>query len=112
MVLFQYHELIKFSEIVFKKILEMDNSVATQLIELNELEKAKEILDHLIFENPADVQSLILRGHINYKMQQWGSAMNDYSAILEVDPNNPEAKSGLAMAQSILGYFTPDMFNP
>jgi hypothetical protein len=31
---------------------------------------------------------------------------------LELDPDNPEAKSGLEMARSILGYFTPDMFNP
>jgi hypothetical protein len=45
-------------------------------------------------------------------MQKLGDAINDYSSVLELDPDNSEAKSGLQMAQNILGYFTPDMFNP
>jgi hypothetical protein len=32
--------------------------------------------------------------------------------VLELQPENQEAKTGLEMAKSILGYFTPDMFNP
>ena len=32
--------------------------------------------------------------------------------ILQIDPENQEAKSGIEMAKSILGYYTPDMFNP
>jgi len=31
---------------------------------------------------------------------------------LENEPENQEAKSGIEMAGNILGYFTPDMFNP
>jgi len=38
--------------------------------------------------------------------------MNDYGSVLEIDPDNREAKSGIEMSKSILGYFTPDMFNP
>ena len=45
-------------------------------------------------------------------MQQWGNAMNDFSQVLDIEPENQEAKTGQEMAQSILGYFTPDMFNP
>ena len=45
-------------------------------------------------------------------MHKWGNAMNDYATVLEIDPNNQEAKTGLQMAKNILGYFTPDMFNP
>jgi hypothetical protein len=45
-------------------------------------------------------------------MQKWGDAMNDYSSVLELNPDHLEAKSGLEMARNILGYFTPDMFNP
>lgn len=90
----------------------MDISEAKLLFEQNELEKALQLLNGFILTNGSDIQALNLRGRINYKMQKWGNAMNDYSAVLEIDAENTEAKSGLAMARSILGYFTPDMFNP
>ena len=83
-----------------------------QLVEQNELSKSLEILNERIRYSNNDVQALQLRGRINYKMQNWGEAMNDFSSVLELDPDNPEAKSGFQMAQNILGYFTPDMFNP
>lgn len=59
-----------------------------------------------------NVDALLLKARILYKLQRWGEAMNEYQAVLEIDPNNKEAKSGLEMAKGILGYFTPDMFNP
>jgi regulator of sirC expression with transglutaminase-like and TPR domain len=83
-----------------------------QLVEQNELSRSLEILNERIQFNSADIPALQLRGRIHYKMQKWGDAMNDYSLVLELDPDNPEAKSGLEMARNILGYFTPDMFNP
>jgi predicted Zn-dependent protease len=90
----------------------MDYIEASQLFEHNELGKAREMLDQLILENPADIQLILLRCRIFYKMQKWGDAMNDYAAVLELEPENAEAKSGLEMSKNILGYFTPDMFNP
>ena len=90
----------------------MQITEAKQLFELNELDKALEMLDKIVLEDASDFHPLLLRGRIYYKMQKWGDAMNDYSAVLEIDPENQEAKSGLVMARSILGYFTPDMFNP
>lgn len=90
----------------------MNISEAKKLFEQNELNKAMEILNELVLQYPADVHALLLRARILYKMQKWGDAMNDYSAVLEIDPANSEAGSGLEMAGSILGYFTPDMFNP
>jgi regulator of sirC expression with transglutaminase-like and TPR domain len=83
-----------------------------QLVEQNELSRSLEILNERIQFNSADIPALQLRGRIHYKMQKWGDAMNDYSSVLELDPDNPEAKSGMEMARNILGYFTPDMFNP
>jgi cytochrome c-type biogenesis protein CcmH/NrfG len=92
--------------------MEKDFVEAGQLFEQNELGKAKEMLDQLILEDPVDIQFLLLRGRIFYKMQKWGDAMNDYNSVLDLEPENAEANSGLEMAKSILGYFTPDMFNP
>jgi cytochrome c-type biogenesis protein CcmH/NrfG len=90
----------------------MDISELKQLVEQNELVRPLTILNEHILLNPNDATALQLRGRIHYKMQKWGDAMNDFSTVLEIDPHNSEAKSGLEMAKNILGYFTPDMFNP
>lgn len=90
----------------------MDITELKQMVEQNELSRSLEILNEQIGIDSSDVQILLLRGRIHYKMQKWGLAMNDYSTVLEIDPGNQEAKSGLEMARNILGYFTPDMFNP
>ncbi len=90
----------------------LDIFEAQKLFERDELHKALEVLNILTDRNPSDIESLNLQGRIFFKMQKWGDAMNSYSLVLEFEPENQEAKSGLEMAKSILGYFTPDMFNP
>ena len=90
----------------------MDIKELKQLVEQNELSRSLEILNERIQSDSNDAQALLLRGRIQYKMQKWGEAMNDFSSVLELEPDNSEAKTGLEMARNILGYFTPDMFNP
>jgi len=90
----------------------MDFGKAKQLFEQNEIIQSQEILNLLILDNPGDIDSLILRGRISSKMQNFGDAINDFAAVLDFDPDNSDAKMGLQMAGNILGYFTPDMFNP
>lgn len=90
----------------------MDISEAKKLFEQNKLNEAIEILNKIISVNSSEVLSLLLRARIYYKMQQWGDAMNDYGSVLEIEPENKEAKSGIEMTENILGYFTPDLFNP
>lgn len=90
----------------------MDIEAIRQLVLRNKSIEALEVLNSKLKESPADLNLLQLRGQLYYKMQKWGDAMNDFAAILEVDPENVEAQSKLEMARNILGYFTPDMFNP
>lgn len=78
----------------------------------DQLVQAMDLLNQYIAVNHSDLQAILLRARINFRMQNWGEAMNDYSLILESDPTNMEAKSGFEMVENILGYFTPDMFNP
>lgn len=80
--------------------------------EEHQIDEALRILDKCIEENSADIPSLLLRARIFSKSQKWGQAMNDYLAVLELEPDIQEAKTGLALAQNILAYFNPDMFNP
>lgn len=85
---------------------------AKKLFQNNELNKALDVLEACLIDDSSDNQALLLRARINFKMQNWGKAMNDYALVLELDPDNQEAKSGLEMARNILGYFTPDLLNP
>jgi nicotinate-nucleotide adenylyltransferase len=85
---------------------------AKRLFDQNELAGSLETVSKIILNDDNNRDAFLLRGRIHYKMQNWGDAMNDYYSVLELDPENQEAKSGIEMAKSILGYFTPDMFNP
>lgn len=92
----------------------MDNLLteAKVLFEQNELTGSLETVNRYIEQDKEHKEALLLRARIKYKMQRWGDAMNDYYSVLEIDPENQEAISGIDMARNILGYFTPDMFNP
>ena len=92
----------------------MDNLLneAKALFEQNELTGSLETVNRYMVIEMKNIEAYLLRARIFYKLQRWGDSMNDYSTVLEIDPNNQEAQSGIQMARSILGYFTPDMFNP
>jgi nicotinate-nucleotide adenylyltransferase len=77
-----------------------------------ELGPSLEILNAVIQYNTSDPDVFLLRGLIHYRMQKWGDAINDFGAVLEIDSDHAEAKMRMEMAKNILGYFTPDMFNP
>jgi cytochrome c-type biogenesis protein CcmH/NrfG len=85
---------------------------ARALFDQNELVDSLELVNELVSNNKSNCEALILRARIQYRRQNWGAAMNDYYSVLELEPENQEAKSGIEMTKSILGYFTPDMFNP
>lgn len=85
---------------------------AKALFDQHELAGSLDIVNRIIESNNGNGEAFLLRARIHYKIQQWGKAMNDYNSVLEIEPGNQEAKSGIEMARSILGYFTPDMFNP
>lgn len=89
-----------------------DFEKAKQLFEQNEISRSLEILNENISVDALDYQLFLLRGRIYYKMQKWGNAMNDYSTVLDLNPDNQEAKTGLELTRNILGYFNPDLFNP
>jgi len=85
---------------------------AKALVEQHELVGALDMVNKIVGNDPGNGDAFLLRARIHYKMQKWGNAINDYCSVLEIEPENQEAKSGIEMAKGILGYFTPDMFNP
>jgi tetratricopeptide (TPR) repeat protein len=85
---------------------------AKALFDQNELVGSLDVLNRIILNDHGNCDAFLLRARIQYKMQQWGKSMNDYGSVLEIDPDNREAKYGREMVGNILGYFTPDLFNP
>lgn len=81
-------------------------------VESNQLEEALQQIEHLLHQQPNCAELHDLQGQIFYRQQQWGRAINAFNRVLELEPNHPNAQSQIDMANSILGYFTPDMFNP
>lgn len=85
-----------------------------QLIIENKLEEALLILDDIneTITSENKVKIHLLKGQIFHKQHKWGDMINQYSEVLEIEPDNSIAKTGIDMAKSILGFFNPDMFNP
>jgi len=83
-----------------------------QLYGLNQLEKAVDLIDSGLQAHPDDADLHFWLAKIHYRKQEWGRAINQFHRVLEIDPSYPGAKEQIQMANAILGYFTPDMFNP
>lgn len=91
----------------------MDNFLlARHLFDQDDLNGSLNVLAQCVTDDFVDKQVFLLRGRIFFKQQNWGGAMNDFIRVLEIDPEDKEAKSGLEMTRNILGYFNPDLFNP
>lgn len=84
----------------------------SELYENNKLDEALRILNESLEENPEDENIHLWIGKVHYKKGEWGLAINAFNEVLEINPQNQEAKSSAELASSIISYFTPDMFNP
>ncbi len=89
-----------------------ENLKMLELFEMGCLEEAEMLVKEALARNPDDIDARFLRGKIYCKREEWGRAINQFQRVLEEDPDYPEAKEQIEMINSILGYFTPDMFNP
>ncbi len=78
----------------------------------NDLDHSLDLLNSILHKDSGHIEAFLLRGLVYSRMQKWGEAINDFSSVIDLSPNHSEAKLRLEMAKSILGYFTPDMFNP
>jgi len=66
----------------------------------------------LTIEPQENVDYFLAMGAIEQKFQNWGKAINAFNKVLELDPENSEAKNNLHLIQNILNFWNPDMFNP
>jgi len=84
-----------------------------KILELIKAEKANEA--RMRFEKiiPSEtVEYLMVKGKLEQKFQNWGIAMNAFSKVIEIDPDNIEAQNHLHVIRGILNFWNPEMFNP
>lgn len=81
-----------------------------ELLKLEKAQKARELFEQLTPEE--SVQYYLVKGSIEQKFQNWGDAINAFNKVLELKPDNSEAKNNLHLIQNILNFWNPDMFNP
>lgn len=63
-------------------------------------------------ENPENPELLLERGQLHYRMNAWGAALNDFNAVLRLDPTHREAQQFIDMIQEILAFRYKDIYNP
>ena len=83
-----------------------------QLYDSNQLEEAERIANDGILKYPEDADFYFFLAKIFYKRQEWGKAINQFQEVLEIDAEYPGVQTQIDMTNAILGYYTPDMFNP
>ena len=62
--------------------------------------------------DPENTALLLERGQLHYRMNQWGAALNDFNAILRLNPGHEEARQFVEMVEEILAFRYKDIYNP
>ena len=91
----------------------MRESKYKNIYHLLSLEKADEARRaFLVYDEEDSAEYHLIKGKIEQKFQNWGNAINAFSRVLEIDPENKEAQHNLHIIQNILNFWNPEMFNP
>ena len=91
----------------------MEEKELKKVFELLRKEKVREAQELFQLIEPSETADYWLaKGKLEQKFQNWGNALNAYSKVLEINPENFEAKNQLHVIQNILNFWNPEMFNP
>lgn len=83
---------------------------AREALEGGDLELCLEILDNEGLLNSAEAN--FLKGEAFYKSQKWGEALNSFQKVLEIDPENKNARAYVDMVNNILNFYHKELYNP
>lgn len=91
----------------------MSSEKLNQVLEYLQIEKSLDA--RKAFDEIAPVESVeyfMVKGKLEQKFQNWGNAINAFSKVVEIEPENIEAQNHLHLIQNILNFWNPEMFNP
>lgn len=80
--------------------------------EIGEADKSLLIVDDILSDNDMQIDALIIKAQIYYKLQKWGDALNILNRVLDIDKNNKTALSLKQMTMSIVTFWNKDNYNP
>ncbi len=80
------------------------------LLQQGKNSEAKRMFDSL--PESESIEYWMLKGTIDQRFQQWGKAYNAFVKVQQIDPGHLEAKTQIAMIDSILNFWNKDQFNP
>ena len=85
-------------------------NVVEKFIEDQKFDKAIDLLNKKIEEEPDQINWLEIRGNIYYTKQQFANALNDFNKILRIDKNNRLISSKVEMLKQILRFQNLDIY--
>ena len=86
------------------------------LKKLDEVKTEKDVqallnkVDYMLQTHPAETELLHARARLHVMMQQYGKAINDYHAILEIDKKDKVAVTQIEQLKTILRYNNTDIY--
>ncbi len=82
--------------------MDKDLDKAIELFNNYKLDEAKDILEDIVKSEPEHIEALVTLGKIHSRTQSYGDAMNIFQKVLELQPGNSEAETGLQLIKNIL----------
>lgn len=79
-----------------------DLKKAIELFKEYKLDEAQDIFESLLENDNDNVEVLVHLGKIHSRTQNYGVALNYFNKVIELNPNNSEAKTGLVLINNIL----------
>lgn len=89
----------------------MDYQDIKKLFDANKIDDAYSAINNFInSDKEFNSEIYLLRAQINYKMQKYAQAINDYKLILKKEPDNDKAKAGIQLSSKILEFSNFDRY--
>ncbi|MBN2807039.1 MAG: hypothetical protein JXR22_10310 [Prolixibacteraceae bacterium] len=80
--------------------------------EQGNFDACKDLIKEVLNRDSTNINALMLRAKISFKLQQWGETLNDLNQILELDSQHQLAQSYRQMVLNILTFWNKDNYNP
>ena len=85
---------------------------AETLFNAGNLDETLACLAEILKNESRNIDFLLLRAKVFYRLQKWGDALNDLNLILEIDPDHQQSKNYKVMIMNIISFWNKDNYNP
>ncbi|MDE5612623.1 MAG: hypothetical protein K2I90_11475 [Odoribacter sp.] len=83
-----------------------------KMVEEGRRREAIALLERQLAEQGAEEELLMRLGELIYAEADFAGALNQFNALLRLNPGNQKARNYVTMINGILGYYCKDLLNP